>query len=185
MLLAKVKEDQNIVEYILYMWQMEDLIRGSNMNLEKILNSVFPGSGENDQREEYAIWFTGLIDEMKREGIEKSGHVKSVRTYMKSIDSLHHTLLTVYQEQEYIELYNDTSSHIESLRARISSKDIPATEVSLIGLYGFLILKLSGKEISQETIESMKQIGKLMAYLADSFNKLKRGELKLPVRLSN
>ena len=118
MLIAKEKEKENIAEYILYMWQMEDLIRGSNMNLEKVLQKVFPDGNEDDNREEYARWFAGLIEEMSRDSLKVKGHVKVVRTYMKSLDNLHHTLLTVYQEQKYVGIFKKASPYLNELRKK-------------------------------------------------------------------
>jgi hypothetical protein len=186
MLIAKVKEEENIAEYILYMWQMEDLIRGSNLNVKKIMTRLFPGESNQAEKEEYTIWFMSLIEEMKRNKLEESGHLKSVATYMTSLDSLHHTLLTLYQDHKYIELYQKAASHIEELRVKNGSTvQVPATEICLIGLYGLLLLKMAGKEISDETEDAMKTLGSMTAYLADSFNKLKNGKLKFPTQMKN
>lgn len=185
MLIAREKENNNIAEYILYMWQMEDLVRGSNMDLDAVMTKVFPDESDLAQMPEYAQWFKSLIDEMKREGLQKEGHLRSVRTYMKSIDSLHHAMLNVYQDKEYIEQYKRTSPFIKELREKIKVMTLPETETCLIGLYGFLMLKISRARISEETNEAMNEIGILIALLSDGFNRLKKGELKLPDSLSN
>jgi len=185
MLIAKEKEKENIAEYILYMWQMEDLVRGSDINLEKVLQKVFRDTDVADERDKYALWFSQLIEQMNQEGLTKNGHVKGVKTYMKSIESLHHALLTVYQEQKYAELYKNSSPYLKDLRAKSGSSELPETEVCLIGLYGFLMLKMSGSEISSETSNAMREIGQLLAYLANAFNRLRNGELKLPTERNN
>ena len=69
--------------------------------------------------------------------------------------------------------------------AKSGSSLLPETEVCLVGLYGFLMLKMTGKEISEETNTAMKEISQMLAYLANAFNRLKKGELKLPTRLNN
>jgi len=185
MLIAREKEKDNIAEYILYMWQMEDLIRGSEMNLEKILQKVFQKENDDDKREEYSRWFIELIEEMKRDNLTKTGHIKGVKTYMKSLENLHHSLLTVYQDQKYVALYKKAGPFVNDLRTKSASNVITETEICLVGLYGFLLLKMSGKEISEETKNAMKEISQLIAYLAEAFNKLKSGELQLPSRLNN
>ena len=43
------KERENIAEYILYMWQMEDLVRGNNMDLSKVLSSIFIGKESEEE----------------------------------------------------------------------------------------------------------------------------------------
>lgn len=185
MLIAEVKEKENIAEYILYMWQMEDLVRGNDFELERIIDKLFPGQKDSEEKEEYTHWFSKMISEMKAQNIEQKGHLKSVQTYMQSLNGLHKSLLTVYQDKNYLEIYKSSAEHIEDLRRKTNTSDVPETEVCLVGLYGYLLLKLSGKEISDETKNAMKSIGRMVAYLADAFNKLKKGELQLPSSLNN
>ena len=40
MIISREKRKENIAEYLLYMWQIEDLIRGCELDLDKIKNSV-------------------------------------------------------------------------------------------------------------------------------------------------
>ena len=50
-------------------------------------------------------------------------------------------------------------------------------EVLLNGLYGKLILKLQGKEISKETEVAMEAFRKVIAELVVNFKKMQKGEL--------
>jgi hypothetical protein len=185
MLIAREKEEENIAEYILYMWQMEDLVRGSDMQLDQVLNRIFTGSESAEQIQEYTTWFAGLIEEMHRDGLTQQGHLKGVRTYMKSLDTLHNSLINVYQDEAYIEVHKGAASFIEDLRKKSGSSDMTTIEVCLIGLYGFLMLRISKEKISDETQQAFKEISKMIALLAEAFNKLKRGELKLPKQMNN
>ena len=40
MIVANQKRKENIAEYLLYMWQVEDLIRASNFDMETIRKQV-------------------------------------------------------------------------------------------------------------------------------------------------
>ena len=40
MIIARKKRKENIAEYILYMWQIEDIIRANNLNITKIENNI-------------------------------------------------------------------------------------------------------------------------------------------------
>ena len=40
MLIAQQKRKENIVEYILYMWNVEDLIRANGLDMKKIDDAV-------------------------------------------------------------------------------------------------------------------------------------------------
>ena len=185
MLIAREKEKNNIAEFILYMWQMEDLVRGCNMDLQTVMSKVFPDESDQAQMMEYAQWFALLIEDMQHQGVVKEGHLKNVRTYMKSVESLHHALLTVYQDSAYISQYKKADPYIKDLRRKINVKDLPETEVCLVGLYGYLMLRIRQAEISEETKEAMDEISLMVALLSNGFNKLKNGELHLPDSLSN
>lgn len=185
MLIAREKEEENIAEYILYMWQMEDLVRGSDMQLDRVLKRIFTGNETKEQIQEYTNWFAGLIEEMHRDGLTQGGHLKGVRTYMKSLETLHNSLINVYQDEAYIDAHKNAASFIEDLRKKSGGADMQTIEVCLVGLYGFLMLRISKEKISDETQQAFKKISKMIAALAESFNKLKRGELKLPRQMNN
>ena len=40
MIIAKQKRKENIAEYLLYMWQIEDLIRANNFDMDLIRRTV-------------------------------------------------------------------------------------------------------------------------------------------------
>ena len=41
MIIAKKKKNENIAEYILYMWQIEDLIRAYNLNIKGLDKGIY------------------------------------------------------------------------------------------------------------------------------------------------
>ena len=40
MIIAQKKRKENIVEYMLYMWQVENLIRANNLDMDKIEQTI-------------------------------------------------------------------------------------------------------------------------------------------------
>ena len=40
MIIASQKRKENIAEYLLYMWQIEDLIRANGLDINKIISNV-------------------------------------------------------------------------------------------------------------------------------------------------
>ncbi|MDE6400025.1 MAG: DUF4924 family protein, partial [Muribaculaceae bacterium] len=40
MITASLKKRENIAEYLLYMWQIEDLIRANGLDIEKIKSNI-------------------------------------------------------------------------------------------------------------------------------------------------
>ncbi len=71
MITASQKRKENIAEYLLYMWQIEDIIRANGLDLAKIESTVidkYPGLSPQ-QRKEMTEWYESLIDMMMREGV--------------------------------------------------------------------------------------------------------------------
>ena len=185
-MISEQKKKENIAEYVLYMWQMEDLLRGSELNLEKVMRKIFPdANSDDDMAQKYQDWFSSLIDEMNEKGIQKEGHLSTVKHYMKSMEDLHRSLLTTFQDDEYKAIYRETLEHINVLKGKSASDQIGDVEICLTGLYGLMLLKIKQAKISDETLEAIGKISKMVAYLSASFNKLKIGELKLPSELKN
>jgi predicted metalloenzyme YecM len=49
MLIAKDKLKNNIVEYILYMWRIEDLLRAMNFDMEAIKSNLISIQSDDEQ----------------------------------------------------------------------------------------------------------------------------------------
>ena len=185
-MISEQKKKENIAEYVLYMWQMEDLLRGSELNLDKIMRKMFPeASADDDMAQQYQDWFSSLIDEMNEKGLQKEGHLGTVEHYMKSMEDLHRSLLTTFQDDQYKAIYRETLEHITVLKGKSASDQIGDVEICLTGLYGLMLLKIKQAKISEETMEAIGKIGKMVAYLSASYNKLNTGELKLPSEMKN
>ncbi len=60
MIIASQKRKENIAEYLLYMWQIEDIIRANGLDLDKIKANVighFPADQETlDRMAEWYEW---------------------------------------------------------------------------------------------------------------------------------
>ena len=59
MLISQQKRKENIAEYLLYMWQIEDLIRSFDCNIDAIEQKVisqFPAEQQADERQ----WFEAV-----------------------------------------------------------------------------------------------------------------------------
>ena len=77
MIIVDQLKQRSIAEYLLYMWQIEDLIRAYNRNidnLEKDYINKFQVSAE--EHAEMKDWFEGLIKMMELENVRKKGHLQ-------------------------------------------------------------------------------------------------------------
>ena len=69
MIVASKKRKENIAEYLLYMWQIEDLIRANGLDIDKIRTNIIDKFNlDETQRREMTEWYESLIDMMRREG---------------------------------------------------------------------------------------------------------------------
>ena len=79
MLIAKEKLNTNIAEYILYMWQIEDIIRANDFKLDLIEKRIIDHhDSSNDIKQEVKSWYKGLIDTMITEKVQEKGHIHKV-----------------------------------------------------------------------------------------------------------
>ena len=77
MIVAKQKRKENIAEYLLYMWQVEDLIRANQFDIDSIRRTVIAQYDQpDDVKEEIAGWYEELIEMMRSEGVKEKGHIQ-------------------------------------------------------------------------------------------------------------
>ena len=102
MIIASRKHKENIAEYLLYMWQIEDIIRANGLDIDRIKSSVIDKFELTDvQRKEMEEWYESLIDMMRREGVEKSGHLQLNKNVIIQLTDLHLALLKDPRFPEY------------------------------------------------------------------------------------
>jgi hypothetical protein len=179
--IAKQLERENIVEYILFMWQMEDLIRACLFDLDTIYQTIIQKFETSEETKwEIKEWFHRRIDQMMKEGIAEKGHLSDIRQYQLQLQHLHQALIALLQDPVYIKLYEKAQPYILELYKKSDGKIVHETEICLTALYGIMILKLQKKEISKDTLNAIQDISKMMGYLAKKFNEYRRGELRLP-----
>lgn len=180
MIIASRKHKENIAEYLLYMWQIEDIIRANGLDIDRIKSSVIDKFELTDvQRKELEEWYESLIDMMRREGVEKSGHLQLNKNVIIQLTDLHLALLKDPRFPEYTAVFYKTLPYIVELRAKAGENPAGEIETCFNALYGMLMLRLQGKEISVQTMEAVAQISKLLAILANDFN-LDREEKLFP-----
>lgn len=181
MYISKQLKQKNIAEYLLYMWQVEDMIRANNFDMEKIRKNIidpYP-SLTDEQRKELARWYQDLINMMHDEGVMEKGHVQINKNVIVWLTDLHLRLLRSSKFPYYSAAYYKALPFIVELRAKGADKDEPELETCFDALYGVLMLKLQKKEISEETQKAMKVISDLLAILAGYYIQDKNGELDL------
>jgi len=168
MLIAHEKRKTNIAEYILYMWQVEDLIRACSFNraiIEKQLVQRF--NAEGDLRQEIADWYNNLALMMEKEHIQEKGHSQVVINLLNDLNEFHLKMLDVQKDQEYVRLYSMNRVAISEIVEKSGNNPVTEVEACLNALYGYMMLRIKKSEIlslTQQTIEGFsRMIGHLSA----------------------
>ncbi|MFT5581409.1 MAG: hypothetical protein ACI9G9_000659 [Psychromonas sp.] len=178
MLIAQQKQKDNIAEYILYMYQIEDVIRAYQFNLDLIMeNYVKPHIPNSSFLESYRKWYQGLILDMKSQKLEKSGHLSDIQEILMEITYLHTTLINLADDHNYKGVFERALPFIEEFKEKSNLKEKNHVEVAFHAMYMKLLLKLQKKEISSETEEAFDSMRVMLAYLSKSFLQMKKGDM--------
>ena len=181
MIIAQEKRRNNIAEFILYMWQLEDLIRASNFNIEEIERNIIRKFRQPVEiKYEIREWYLNLIQMIQQERIERKGHLSFVNNLMGDVSGLHQRLINHSDDSEYHLLYYQAKPNILALIQKSGYTEMSEIEACLTGLYGFLLMRLQKKEISRETADALTTISSLMAALSKRFREIEAGERELP-----
>jgi len=168
---AAAKKKESIAEYIIYMYQTEDLILSYDLNLDDILEYVIKHmSSDAHVLKEQLLWYADLIEQMRHENIINSKkRLISTQAYVDRLTGLHEILLAndnVYQKN-YAKTEKDIQHHI----ALSDNKIVNPVQIYLNGIYGMLLLKLNGKKVSSEQQSMLANFGSLLAYLSEAYKK--------------
>jgi len=178
MFIAQQKLNENIAEYILYMYQVEDVIRSFDLDIDRIMEEyVRPQLPDASFMPQYRAWYEGLIRQMESQKIVKTGHLYLIQEVMIELSYLHNTLLNMANDAKYKALYEAALEHIDSFREKSNLKDKNHIEIVFHALYMKLLLRLQKKEISAETEQSFDAMRILAAYLGRAYHEMKNGTL--------
>ena len=181
MFTASAKKKENIAEYLLYMWQIEDIIRAYKLDLERISTEIVNAyTGLTDeQRTMLYEWYESLIDMMRSEGVAEHGHLQLNKNVIIDLTDLHLRLLKSPREPFYTAAFYKALPYIIELRAKSQGAQVGEIETCFNALYGILMLRLQHKEVSADTSKAIKDITAFITLLAEKYRLDKAGELEL------
>jgi len=166
-LISKKMRHSNIAEYIIYLWQTEEIIRAFNLDIDLIERNIIEKSAVDIlTKNEIRNWYLDLIQMMVLEKIEKSGHLQILINRLIDLNDLHLRLLKMPSEIQYRELYNTAYPFLRELEQKSPVGTLSEIELSLNGLYGVLLLKINKKAIADSTLNAVKTFSELLAFLS-------------------
>lgn len=178
MIIAGQKQKENIAEYILYMYQIEDIIRAYHFDVDEILeNYVRPQLPDDSYIPAYRDWYESMIKEIKSRRIEKSGHLNTIIETLVELSYLHNMLLSVANDTKYRDVYERAIPYIDEFQDKTNLKEKNHVELAFHAMYMKLLLKIQKKEISAETEEAFDSMRIMLAYLSRAYKNMKSGNM--------
>lgn len=179
MYIARQLKEKNVAEYLLYMWQVEDLIRANHLDIEELkTNYISRFNPSPEQEKELVEWYTNLIEMMRSEQVQEKGHLQINKNMIILLTDLHLQLLNSPKFPFYSAAYYKALPYIVEIRARNNNRDLPELESCFEILYGVMLLKMQKKAVSADTQKAVADISKLLGMLSDYYMQDKQGNLK-------
>ena len=144
-----ILKKNNIAEYILYLWQIEDYLR------------AFPQQADANQE------LHDISEMMHQEDILKSGHLQLAQNALAELEDLHNDLLD--QEATYRAAMIQLTPSLNILKSKTDRPTMSDIEACLLLLYQIMLLKLQKRQISSETELVQKQATQILQYLSKTY----------------
>ena len=140
---------ENIAEYILYLWQMEDYLR------------AFPAQADATAE------LHELNEMMHREGIVEGGHLQLAQNALSELEELH-TRLT-QEDAIYRAAIIRLTPSLNLLKAKTDRPTMSDIEACLLLLYQIMLLRLQKREITPQTTSVQQQATQLLQFLSKTY----------------
>ncbi len=180
MIVAQAKKKENIAEYVIYMWQVEDLIRANGMDMAQLDQNIIAKYSNltADQLLEVRDWWENLVEMMRLEGKEQKGHLQININTVNDLHQLHMALMKDARHAAYRNHYHMTAPYVIEFERKMGQTPGNEIDTCLTAIYSSFLLKLQGKEITNATQDALKAIGRLMAMLAAKYQLWQDGKLE-------
>ena len=146
--MLKAKKE-NIAEYILYLWQMEDYLR------------AFPQNAEATQE------LHELNEMMHREGIMDGGHLALANNALAELIDLHTQILN--EDAMYRAAILRLQPSLNLLKAKTDRPTMSDIEACLLLLYQIMMLRLQKREITPETADVQQRATQVLQFLSKTY----------------
>jgi len=178
MYIAHKLKRENICEYLLYMWQIEDLIRAFDFNIDTVNDQIIKKYPVNTDAERKSIyeWFESLIEMMRLENIQQQGHLQINKNTIIDLNEFHNLMLNSGKVASYNAKFFYILPYINQLSKKGES-GLSDIEICFNFQYGIMLLRMKKTEISVETLQIQAEISKFMVLLSRNFMLYQNGEI--------
>ena len=180
MLIALQKRRENIAEYILYLWQIEDLLRALQFSPEAIYSTLVARieGADEQQKENIFNWYMQIVELLRKEGKESKGHIDHTLHLINDLHNLHLQLMKLPVGEHYRATYARLAAELPRLRTIMDNDEISDTELCFRALYAAMLYRIKGS--GERAIEdTLAVISPAIGELAAIHGKVERGEINL------
>ena len=179
--IAQAKRRENIAEYILYLWQLEDLLRALQFSPEAIFSTLIAPRKDiaEEQKHVYLLWYMDIANLLHQEGKDEKGHLEHTLHLIGDLHDLHLQLMKLPVGAHYRQTYAKLEPELPRLRAVVGNPGMNDTELCFRALNAAMLYRIKGEGDKQAVTDTLEYISPVIAELADMYGKVERGEIDL------
>ncbi len=180
--IAQTKRRENIAEYILYLWQLEDLLRALQFSPEAIYSQlVAPRDIPEEGKNNFLIWYMEIGNLLRQEGKEQIGHLDHTLHLIGDLHNLHLQLMELPVGAHYRTTFAQLTPELPRLRLVLGKEaaEMSDTELSFRALYAAMLYRIKGEGEKSPVGDVIALISPVIGELAALYGKVERGEIDL------
>lgn len=179
--IAKAKRRENIAEYILYLWQIEDLLRALQFSPEAIFSTLIAPRKDipEGQKHVFLLWYMDIANLLQQEGKGEKGHLEHTLHLIQDLHDLHLRLLKLPAGEHYRRTYARLEAELPRLRAVLGNPGMSDTELCFRALYATMLYRIKGEGEKSAVRDTLEFVSPVIAELADTYRKVETGEIDL------
>lgn len=179
--IAKAKRRENIAEYILYLWQLEDLLRALQFSPEAVFSTLIEPRKDisEEQKTVFLMWYMDIANLLREEGKEEKGHLEHTLHLIGDMHNLHLQLLKLPVGEHYRKTFARLESELPRLREVLGNPGMSDTELCFRALYAAMLYRIKGEGEKSAVADTIEYISPVIAELADTYRRVETGEVDL------
>ena len=177
--IALSKRRENIAEYILYLWQIEDLLRALQFSPEAVWSQlVAPQQMDEEQKQTCFLWYMDIVNLLREEGKEEKGHLNHTLHLIADLHDLHLQLFQLPAGEHYRTTFSRLEPLLPALRGLLDEA-ASDTELCFRALYATMLYRIKGQGDKSAVSDTIEYISPVIAELAQMYRKVETGEIDL------
>lgn len=179
--IAKTKRRENIAEYILYLWQLEDLLRALQFSPEAIFSQLVEPRKDipEEKKHLFLLWYMDIVNLLHQEGKDEKGHLEHTLHLIADMHNLHLQLLKLPVGAHYRTTFARLEPELPRLRQIIGNPGMSDTELCFRALYAAMLYRIKGEGGKSAVTDTLEFVSPVIAELADMYRKVETGEVDL------